>query len=342
VPIAATATRAVDLLDGRVEVHGHVETQMRALSEKFSEEVDLAQWYNILDLELDAHVLPDGWGPIDVMSAHVRAEGRYDAIYSRGFGLFPSIDTYGNHARRLPRRLRDAEDPDYAGVTPGPEGEARRIPNERPAPFAPIGERRGIPDYDLFFRQAGGDNQIGTADDPARYANARILDYRYALVETRGPAGGPGQTQVLGPWLPKNVIVAEALGIDRANPLRGRIPATAIPSAWNGTSGGAYDDPRSCALLHGRSAAGRLHAHPARGLLDRRARPDQRHHGGTVCARQRDQRGVARKVRARRRDELRGRRDVPESRRRGHLHRARVSTTSRPRRSRARPTSRSA
>ena len=57
-------------------------------------------------------MLPEGWGPIDVMSAYVRAEGRYDAIYSEGFRLFPSIDTYGNHARRLPKRLRDAKDLD--------------------------------------------------------------------------------------------------------------------------------------------------------------------------------------------------------------------------------------
>ncbi len=238
----APGARAIDLLEGRVELHGHVETQMRGISEKFEQEVDLAQWYNILALEVDAHVLPEGWGPIDVMSAHVRAEGRYDAIYSEGFRLFPSINTYGNHARRLPKRLRDAKDLDLAGVTPGPEGATARIPDEKPAPFAPVGERRGIPDYDIFFRQAGGDNVHGTADDPARYANERILDYRYALTDVRGPAGH-GSTRVLGPWLPKNILVAEALGIDRANPLRGRIPATAIPSAWNGTTGGVYDDP---------------------------------------------------------------------------------------------------
>ena len=67
----------------------------------------------------------------------------------------------------------------------------------------------------------------------------------------RGP-GGPGSTRVLGPWLPKNTIVASALGIDRAHPLRGRIPATAIPSAWNGTGGRRVrrSDPR--ALLRGR------------------------------------------------------------------------------------------
>ncbi|MGH7819671.1 MAG: hypothetical protein ACREQ9_07855, partial [Candidatus Binatia bacterium] len=180
IPGGARDARAVEALDGRVELHGHVETQMRAISEKFEQELDLAQWYHVLELEVDAHVLPDGWGPINLLDAHVRAEGRYDAIYSKGFRLFPSINTYGNHARRLPKRLRDAKDLDQAGVTAGTEGSAARIPDEKPAPFAPVGERRGIPDYDIFFRQAGGDNVHGTADDPARYANERILDYRYA------------------------------------------------------------------------------------------------------------------------------------------------------------------
>jgi hypothetical protein len=247
---APRSARAVDALDGRIEVHGHVETQMRAISEKFEQEIDLAQWYNVLDLEVDAHVLPEGFGPINLLNAHVRAEGRYDAIYSEGFRMFPSINTYGNHARRLPKRLRDAKDLDLAGVTAGPEGSAARIANEKPAPLAPVGERRGIPDYDIFFRQAGGDDVLGTADDPARYATARILDYQYALVDTKGPAG-PGSTRVLGPWLPKNILVASALGLDRANPLRGRIPATAIPSAWNGTSGGAFDDPTAVRFFAG-------------------------------------------------------------------------------------------
>jgi len=238
----ARAARAVEALGGRVELHGHVESQVRGISEKFSEELDLAQWYNVLNLELEADVLPEGWGPFDLMTAFVRVEGRYDAIYSEGFRLFHSVNTYGDHARRLPKRLRDAEDVDYAGVAPGPEGSAQRIPDQKPAPFAPGGERQGIPDYDIFFRQPGGDNVHGTADDPGRYANQKILDYRYALTKFRGPESA-GPTQVLGPWLPKNYLVSLALGSDRANPFRGRISATAIPSAWDGSAGGAFSDP---------------------------------------------------------------------------------------------------
>ncbi len=70
-------------------------------------------------------VLPRAGGRSTCMTAFVRVEGRYDAIYSEGFRLFPSVNTYGNHARRLPKRLRDAKDLDYAAMTPGPEGTAR-------------------------------------------------------------------------------------------------------------------------------------------------------------------------------------------------------------------------
>ena len=248
--IAAGEARAAEWGDGRVALHGHVESTARGISEKFEQELDLAQWYNVLNLELEADLLPRGYGPIDLLSAFVRVEGRYDAIYSEGFRLFHSVDTYGDDARRLPKRLRDAEDVDYAGVVPTGAPPARRHASEEPAPFAPEGERRGIPDYDIFFRQPGGDNVHGTPDDPGRYANERILDHRYALVEFRG-AESLGPTQVLGPWLPKNRIRSIALGLDRANPFRGRIAATAVASGWDGASGGEFDDPFSVRFFAG-------------------------------------------------------------------------------------------
>ena len=110
------SVRAVEALDGRVQFHGYTEMQVRALDEKFSEELDLAQWYNVLNLELEFDVAPDGIGPIDLLSAYVRVEGRYDAIYSNGFYMFPSVNTFGDEAENLPKRLRDAKDRETGGV----------------------------------------------------------------------------------------------------------------------------------------------------------------------------------------------------------------------------------
>ena len=94
--------RAIEALDGRVQFHGFTELQLRALDEKFAEELDLAQWYNVLNLELEFDIAPDGIGPIDLLSAYIRVEARYDAIYSNGFYMFPSVNTYGDDAENLP------------------------------------------------------------------------------------------------------------------------------------------------------------------------------------------------------------------------------------------------
>ncbi|MFQ5418096.1 MAG: hypothetical protein ACE5FL_13785, partial [Myxococcota bacterium] len=116
---ASRTAHALEALDGRVQAHGFVESQVRVISEKYginNQEFDLAMWYNILNVELEFDILPDGWGPIDLLQAFVRVEGRYDCIYSHGCGMFNSVNTFGNDAQRLPKRLRNAEDPDFAGV----------------------------------------------------------------------------------------------------------------------------------------------------------------------------------------------------------------------------------
>ena len=150
----AQGARAFEAFDGRVQVHGFVEEQLRVLDGSFNEEADLAQWYNVLTLENEFDIAPNGFGPIDLLQAYVRIEARYDCVYSRGCGMMRSVNTYGDRAKRLPQRLRDARDQDYGGViqTGGrliPQ-EVPRIQNERPSPWAvlqvipnePIGSNR--------------------------------------------------------------------------------------------------------------------------------------------------------------------------------------------------------
>jgi hypothetical protein len=165
--MVAQGAAAAELADGRIQLHGFGEMQVRALDEKFSEELDLAQWYNVINLEIELDIAPDGFGPFDLIAGFIRAEGRYDALYSQGFGMFPSINTYGDDAERLPKRLRDAKDRSYGGTIPttarnlieiqGPEDdnpgrvtavnqfEHARIEDEKPAPLASPGERLGFP-----------------------------------------------------------------------------------------------------------------------------------------------------------------------------------------------------
>ncbi|MBW2667440.1 MAG: hypothetical protein JRE13_14210, partial [Deltaproteobacteria bacterium] len=326
---AASPAGAVEAFDGRLQAHGFVEMQVRGLSSKYGvhgDELDLAQWYNILNVEFELDLLPDGWGPIDLMSAFVRVEARYDCIYTHGCGMFPSVNTFGDDAERLPRRLRDAEDPDYAGVIRiGPP--VKRIQDKRPAPLGgvretvpfggpnaageptfhregwayatgrhrlsidapgdpnsgpfrcdpaypfncpgegtPVGDpippslisdelnpkvhdeivdRLGFPGFDTFFSLTGGDMIANTFDDPGQYLLGDFLDYKFALKDIRGPAGGAGTTQLLGPWLPENVVHSRAVLYDKANPLRGRFAQSTYTSPVTGFDPSAKVTPTS-------------------------------------------------------------------------------------------------
>ena len=98
--VGVESAEAVEVLDGRIQGHGFGEIQGRALSRKYDEEIDLSQWYFVFNLEVEADILPDGWGPFDLLQAYVRAEGRYDCIYSSGCGMFPATSTPSATTRR--------------------------------------------------------------------------------------------------------------------------------------------------------------------------------------------------------------------------------------------------
>jgi len=180
--VHAQTARALEALDGRVQLHGFVEEQLRVLDGSFNEEADLAQWYNVLNLELEVDIAPNGFGPIDLLSSYVRVEGRYDCVYSRGCGTMRSVNTYGNRAERLPQRLRDAQDQDYAGVIKT-DRDVERIADKRPSPWGVLqvvpNRPRGGPDRTLWTEeekafndewikqnQLAGGGGFGTGFDP--------------------------------------------------------------------------------------------------------------------------------------------------------------------------------
>jgi len=104
--LAALTPRAeaFDFQDGRLQIHGYFEETIRAMGEDFSwsDNMDLAQWYNILNVETEYDFAPDGWGPFDVLSAYVRLEVRYDCVWTRACGMFPSADAFGDRVAHLP------------------------------------------------------------------------------------------------------------------------------------------------------------------------------------------------------------------------------------------------
>ncbi len=100
----AQPARAFDFQDGRLQIHGFFEEQIRAMGEDFSwsDDIDLVQWYNVLSIETEYDFAPDGFGPFDILSGFARVEVRYDCIWTRGCGMFPSVNSFGDRVAHLP------------------------------------------------------------------------------------------------------------------------------------------------------------------------------------------------------------------------------------------------
>ena len=107
----ATSAWGFEAFDGRLEAHGAFVSQLRAMNADFSEDWDVAQWYNVFTLELEFDLIQDTVGPIDLLSGFIRAEVRYDCVYSRGCGMFRSMNAFGDRSKSLPRRLMPNVDP---------------------------------------------------------------------------------------------------------------------------------------------------------------------------------------------------------------------------------------
>ena len=237
--LLSTPSEALEYFDGRIQAHGFGEMQIRVLDESFDDNLDLSQWYNVLNLELEVDVLPNGWGPIDLLQTYVRVEGRYDCVWKRGCGMFRSVNTYGDRARKLPDRLSDGMTQDYAGVLrtgpasdDNPRHDAQTLNGDRRADGSVIPSRGA---FDLWRIQdiEGADGIPNTDDDPFRYTMSDYLDFVFTSTAHRGADGGILQKTVLGPWLPKNTVDANAALRHKANPFRGRL----TPSPGGGEPG---------------------------------------------------------------------------------------------------------
>ena len=218
--LAATPTRAFTFFDGRLEVHGYVAGQIRTLAKNLNvnEQWDLAQWYNIASVELEAKPFPNGIGPIEILEFYVRAEARYDCVWTRACGIFPSVNTYGDRAERLPNRVIKG---DYAGFTGTlSNGDTRLASNvdrnnfelaNRNDPQRQLHEplRFGqLPGFLSLFGNGSGPNEVfepllaGLSDDPpSRYFDSILRRCKFGVRNSRG--GENGQVfDIIGPWNP--------------------------------------------------------------------------------------------------------------------------------------------
>jgi len=271
---AAGSAWGFDAFDGRLEAHGAFASQVRAMNADFSEDWDVTQWYNVFTLELEFDLIQDTVGPIDLLSGFIRAEVRYDCVYSRGCGMFRSMNAYGDRSKSLPRRLmpsdkavrhagririfnEPSEDLNGNGVLdPGEDlndnafldlGASGRLSGSNTDPFGPGRE----PTLSLFANAAGADG-FTPAQDCVDVDSSDALcgvlaggsvvsdvwednDNPFPAVARAGGYGDFRWAGIGGPWLPKNFFRANALGASSGNPFDSRAGSYAVQaSVYNG------------------------------------------------------------------------------------------------------------
>jgi len=160
---------AIDFWDGRVEVHGFYETRMSFGYEDFNSanKIDMYGWLQVLNLEIESEIAPDGWGPFDMVSAYSRVEVKYDCVWNHACGVFESVDAFGNNPGNLPHRVQNARRQGIAA--------SQVTFDERPYWF---GDRQRLTPG-LF------------ADTEAGQRTARSIVYGYNQVPLFGSSTGP-------------------------------------------------------------------------------------------------------------------------------------------------------
>jgi len=227
---------AVEALDGRLQLHGYFEQQLRTISDDFDHDgFYLSQWASILNLELEADLAPDGWGPFSLIQGYVRTELRYNCVYTKLCGLSRPYTLYGDRADRAAKNFTNGRTSGFTGILPNPIDRSEPIqPNRRLAALT------GIPPFRDLAALGGPDTELAI-----RRTLGPILDQQYA-VKSFGGTLGPG-TLALGPWNTGVTIHPIGQLAHQANPtqinpssilpLRPGVPATA---SYRGGPQGLY------------------------------------------------------------------------------------------------------
>ncbi len=225
---------AFEFFDRRLQIHGFYEAQLRGINQDLEDEWDLTQLAHVLNVEIEADVAPDGWGPFDFVGAFARLEARYDCIWSRACGLFPSADVYGDRVNKLPKRLMNGR---RSGFTQNAtSGDIRRYRGESPATdfaFRGIGtgtgSRRAYPidetvAFFSLFLSPGPDGIPETGDETGDFVFSRYSDCRFSTRRLGGPAPEVALSiQNLGPLDPDCFVEPIAAATDKPNPFRGPV-----------------------------------------------------------------------------------------------------------------------
>ena len=196
--LLAPRAGAIDLLDGRVEIHGSIEEVVRGINQDWHRELDLTQMRTVLGLEAEIRLLDSSIGPLDELSTFVRFEVSYDCVWTRACGFARSADAYGDRTVKVPSK--------YTNGSIGPL--IGDVPTNPSQPFAPNQENnRLIPlKYTPPFWTLGPNVSFEQAFRP-------LLGYKFAVSQlhvTTADGNQSGSDALVLPWRPKDHIDAIA------------------------------------------------------------------------------------------------------------------------------------
>ncbi|MCP5060132.1 MAG: hypothetical protein GY937_25805 [bacterium] len=202
---------ALEFFDRRLQIHGFYEQQIRSIWTDFSgsNDWDLTQWYHVLNLEIEAEIAPDGFGPFDMVSGFARIEARFDCVWRRGCWMFDNVDVYGDRSGRLPQRIQSGRATGFTGTQFTGEvrrefdgnigGHAFRLRNDvLPGSRVAVGAD-GTTTYGRFFGASPGLDGVlddtffdPDSDDPIQLLFRNLEECQFASRRTRGTVNGVG------------------------------------------------------------------------------------------------------------------------------------------------------
>ncbi len=191
--LVAREGRAFEFFDGRIQLHGYVESQFRSMSDGFRDDRwFVSQWAQVLNLEFEADIAPQGFGPFDSVGLYVRGQARFDCIWSQLCGTMSSAKLFGNRSNRVPGNLATGVISNLTGVL--------QIPGEpEPTRGQSTSNNLVLLDDVPFLASLIG---LGARDILKTFAP--VAESLYSTKQYQGSLGPMGFT--LGPWQPKTHI----------------------------------------------------------------------------------------------------------------------------------------
>ncbi|HME69387.1 MAG TPA: DUF1302 family protein, partial [Myxococcota bacterium] len=245
VALLAPPSRAIDLEDGRIQIHGYVETQLRMLNPDLNTQWDLSQWRNILRVEIETDLAPKGFLFFDAASFYTRFVVSYDCVWTHACGLFPNADAYGDRTGLVPSYYMTGHRNGWVGDNPAvnPFNGNSSGPGRAPG---------------LSFSPGGSDKLAGIASVPgievlalnssfnetfAPYRNDGFSIQQLSVSQTTSYGDSSGVDAIFGLWRPKDDV--QNIGALRDIPnqttaLPMRPSLMGLPGGVGATAGGLY------------------------------------------------------------------------------------------------------